>query len=307
MIDRIIDISTVGAKLSVKNKLLQIKTEKSTQAICFDDIAALIVSHPNVVYTQAVLSHLAESGGAFICCDGKKQPNGMLLPTATNYVHSERLALQVQMTLPSKKRLWQQLVKAKIQNQSSLLKKLHGDDFGIGAMANRVKSGDINNMESQAAKKYWVTLFQIPDFRRLKSDHLQNSLLDYGYAITRSFLGRYICGSGLNPSLGIHHHNRYDPFCLINDFIEPFRPSVDQAVIDTLKSNTEPKELSPLLKQEIVVRLLSCRYKILKEWRMLGDSCRKLAESYVRILAGTGSKLLLPSNWKFGDNELVGV
>ena len=134
--------------------------------------------------------------------------------------------------MPVCKRLWRQIVRAKIKAQAALLVELRGTDFGLGALVLRVRSGDPSNVEARAARRYWPHVFADLDFRRHRENEDQNILLNYGYAVLRAIIARAICAAGLHPSLGIHHHNRYNAFCLADDLMEPFRPAVDHAVAE---------------------------------------------------------------------------
>jgi CRISPR-associated protein Cas1 len=134
------------------------------------------------------------------------------------------------MTLPTRKRLWQQIVRAKIKAQGELLREIHGNDHGLIAMAARVRTGDQGNLEAQAARKYWGLVFGDSKFRRGSDKPDQNRHLDYGYTVLRAAVARALCAAGLHPSIGLRHKNRYDAFCLAADVMEPFRPLVDRRV-----------------------------------------------------------------------------
>ena len=219
------------------------------------DLAVILVAHPQVTYTQAVLSGLAAAGGVFVACDGRNLPVGMMLPLAAHHAQAERFAAQARAPLPVRKRLWRQIVRAKINAQAALLVELRGTDFGIEAMAGRVHSGDPSNVEARAARRYWPRVFADLDFRRHRENEDQNVLLNYGYAVLRAIVARAICAAGLHPSLGIHHHNRYDAFCLADDLMEPFRPAVDRAVAEYMGTHDEPYKLEAAAKQQIIGEL----------------------------------------------------
>lgn len=188
------------------------------------DVAALIVSHPQVTYTHAVLPGLAAAGAIFVACDEKHLPAAMLLPLVAHSTQTERIGKQAALSLPTRKRLWQQIVQEQIYARARLLEERTGKDWGLTPMAAQVRSGDPQNLEGQAARIYWQNLFSPEPFRRDPEAEGLNSCLNYGYAVLRAAVARALCGAGLHPSLGLHHHNRYDPFCLADDFMEPFRP-----------------------------------------------------------------------------------
>jgi CRISPR-associated protein Cas1 len=205
--ERIIDISDEPARLSVRLKQLVIERGDEPITVPLEELAVIVVSHPAVTYTHAVLSGICAAGGAFIICDDKHLPTGMLLPLQANFVQTERFAAQAQATLPMKKQLWKQIVKSKVQSQAGLLRKLRGEDLGLNRLAGKVRSGDTANIEAQASRRYWTALFGTEFIRDYEAED-QNRLLNYGYAVLRALTARAICASGLHPSLGVHHHNR---------------------------------------------------------------------------------------------------
>lgn len=235
MTDRILDLSERPAKLSVTNSLLSVRfDEEEPHTIPLAELAVVIASHPQISFTHAVLSGLATAGAVFVTCDEKRRPVSMLLPLVTHSLQTERFAAQASLPLPARKQIWKQIVRAKLQAQARLLTDLCGKDHGLENMARRVGSGDPKNLEAQAARIYWKALFGEHDFRRHAKEDGINPCLDYGYAVLRGVVSRALCGAGLNPTLGIHHHNRYNPFCLADDLMEPYRPVVDRAVADLL-------------------------------------------------------------------------
>lgn len=232
MADRILDFSDEPAHLSVRYRNLLIKSggvESAEIAIPLDEIAAIILAQPRVTVTLAALSGLATAGASVVICDEKRLPAGMLLPLQTHYTQTERIASQMAAKQPLKKRLWQSLVKAKISAQATALARATGDDRGIGKLAGRVRSGDPDNVEAQAARRYWEAFFDMPGFKRDPEQPGLNTVLNYGYAVLRAVTARAVCSVGLHPSVGVHHHNRYSSFTLADDVMEPFRPVVDLA------------------------------------------------------------------------------
>ena len=321
MTERILDVSDRPAHLSVRNSLLVLRfasvasvcppaaetgdediaaTEsewrhrgapKDETTIPLSDIAALIVSHPQVSYTHAVLAGLAAAGATFIACDEKHLPAAMLLPLVTHSTQTERFAAQAQLSLPTRKRIWQEIVRAKLLAQARLLEERTGRDWGLGALALRVRSGDAGNLESQAARIYWRALFG--DFRRDPEGEGVNSCLNYGYAIVRAIVARALCGAGLHPSFGVHHHNRYDAFCLADDLMEPFRPLVDR-VVARLRDERGPEvSLDKESKRAILEEVLA-RYMAEGESRTTFDWASRAAASLAAIMEDRVEKLNLP-------------
>ncbi len=171
--------------------------------------------------------------------------------------------------------------------------KLRGSDFGLAALAARVHSGDPSNVEARAARRYWPRVFADLDFRRHRENEDQNILLNYGYAVLRAIVARAICAAGLHPSLGIHHHNRYNAFCLADDLMEPYRPVVDRAVAEYMSTHDEPYKLEAAAKQNIIGDLTS-RYDVNDQQRTLFDTAARMASSLADVFMGNADQLELP-------------
>ncbi len=293
MTERLIDISDTPVWLSVKHEQLVLKNEEQQQRVPMEEVAVLVVSNPGVTYTQAVLSGLMEHGGVFVACNAQHLPAGMMLPLEGHHLQTERLRAQVEAAQPMKKRAWQQVVQAKVRAQGRLLEELHGDPRGLIEMAKRVKSGDPDNIEGQAARKYFPHLFADRRFQRDRERPGANAMLNYGYTVLRGVVARAVAAAGLHPSIGIHHHNRYDAYCLADDLMEPFRTIVDRAVVRYLRENAEPDELGPAEKRCLAGALLE-RYSIKDEERSLFDITARLAVSLVRVFQNDGKTLVLP-------------
>ena len=177
-----------------------------------------------------------------------------MLPLSANTTQSERFRHQIEASQPLKKQLWQQTIQAKIWNQASVLYSQRGLDCGnMDAWAKQVKSGDSDNLEGRAAAYYWQNLFgNIKGFRRDREGIPPNNLLNYGYAILRAVVARSLVGSGLLPTLGIHHHNRYNAYCLADDIMEPYRPYVDRLVAEIVDSGVDISDLNKELKSKLL-------------------------------------------------------
>lgn len=248
------------AYLSVKNSQLVVKrTDPETQqevvrTVPIEDIGVAVLEDRQITITNVALDALLQNNCAVITCDEKHMPAGMLLPLEGNTIQSERFANQIDASLPLKKQLWQQTVQAKIRNQASVLKRLSGVEVGcMLAWANDVKSGDSDNLEGRAAAYYWKNIFpSLPGFTRDREGEIPNNLLNYGYAIVRAVVARALVASGLLPTLGIHHHNRYNAYCLADDIMEPYRPYVDELVINIMRSDIDYGKLTPELKKQLL-------------------------------------------------------
>ncbi len=220
-----------------------------------EDIGVVVLDHKQITVTSGVLEALLENNCAVITCDSKSMPVGLMLPLYGNTTQNERFRKQLDASLPLKKQLWQQTIQAKINNQASVLQHCTREEVKcMRVWAGDVRSGDPDNLEARAAVYYWKYLFcDIPDFTRDRDGISPNHLLNYGYAILRAVVARGLVASGLLPTLGIHHHNRYNAYCLADDIMEPYRPYVDELVFDIVRESGYRVELT----KEIKARLLS--------------------------------------------------
>ena len=211
------------------NQLLIEKEGAEAASIPIEDLGVLIIDEPSVTCSHRVLAACCKENVAVIFSDERHLPGGILLSLNGNTLQSRVIADQVNAGEPLKKRLWQQIVREKIRGQARTLKAVTGDAGPLLGMVELVGSGDPDNVEGRAARLYWPLLFG-DSFRRDHTLPGRNALLNYGYAIMRAAVARAIVGSGLHPSLGLHHHNQYDAFCLADDLMEPLRPIVDLKV-----------------------------------------------------------------------------
>lgn len=201
-----------------------------------EDIGVVVLDNKQITITSGVLEALLENNCAVITCDSKSMPVGLMLPLYGNTTQNERFRHQLGASLPLMKQLWQQTIKAKIENQTVVLHECAGEEIKcMKVWAADVKSGDSDNLEARAAAYYWKKLFKIEGFTRDREGIPPNNLLNYGYAILRAVVARGLVASGLLPTLGIHHHNRYNAYCLADDIMEPYRPYVDRLVYDMIK------------------------------------------------------------------------
>lgn len=219
-----------------------------------EDIGVLVLSHKQIVITSGALEALLENNCAVITCDSKSMPTGLLLPLVGNTVQNERFRDQLNASQPLRKQLWQQTIQCKIRNQAAVLKQCtYTETKCMQVWANDVRSGDPDNLEARAAVYYWKGLFgKIPGFIRDREGIAPNNLLNYGYAILRAVIARSLVASGLLPTLGIHHHNRYNAYCLADDIMEPYRPYVDRLVYDITEQYGEDIEISKDIKSELL-------------------------------------------------------
>lgn len=220
-----------------------------------EDLGVVVLDNKQITITLGLLEALLENNCAVITCDSKCLPVGLMLPLYGNTTQNERFRQQIEASLPLKKQLWQQTIKAKIENQASVLSDCTGEVVKcMRVWANDVRSGDPDNLEARAAAYYWKFLFaDVDGFTRDRDGVPPNNLLNYGYSILRAVVARGLVISGLLPTFGIHHHNRYNAYCLADDIMEPYRPYVDELVFRLVESYGSKIELS----KEVKARLLT--------------------------------------------------
>ena len=244
------------AYLSLRNQQLVIQLDKSDKkrTVPIEDIAYILLDHQQITITHAAIAALLENNAALITCDSRHLPVGLLLPLEGNTLQSERFQAQIEASLPLRKQLWQQTVECKIRNQAYLLKKLHNCEVrNMLAWASEVRSGDSTNFEGRAAAYYWSKMFpEQDDFTRDREGVHPNAMLNYGYAVLRAIVARALVASGLLPTLGIHHHNRYNAYCLADDIMEPYRPFVDQLVAQLIQQYPDQEEITTEIKRQLL-------------------------------------------------------
>lgn len=232
------------------DKLTEEEKRMTERTIPIEDIGVVVLDNKRITLTTGVMEVLLENNAAVVTCDSRSMPTGLMLPLCGNTLQSERFRDQIDASLPLRKQLWQQTVRQKIVNQEAVLRKYtEMETRCMKVWADEVRSGDADNHEARAAAYYWKNLFpQIPNFVRGREGEPPNNLLNYGYAILRAVIARALVGSGLLPTLGIHHHNRYNAYCLADDIMEPYRPYVDELVVKIIGQNYDYAELTKELK-----------------------------------------------------------
>ena len=260
-----------------------------------EDVGVVVLDHKQITITQALLEKLLNNNCAVVTCDSRRMPCGLLLPLESNTLQEERFAEQINASLPLKKQLWQQTVAQKIANQTAVLAR--HTDTEVGNMlqwAKNVRSGDPENMEARAAAYYWKNIFpEFPSFVRDRAGDYPNNLLNYGYAILRAVVARALVATGLLPTLGIHHHNRYNAYCLADDVMEPYRPFVDQKVLELMSAFPEETELSKAIKTELLqIPTMEVRINGVRSPLMVAVSTS--ATSLQKCYAGQARKLIYP-------------
>lgn len=223
------------------------------KTIPIEDIGVVILDNKQITITSSAIAALLDNNVALVTCNEKSMPTGLMLPLESHSVQSERFKDQLGASLPLRKQLWQQTVVAKIRNQASVLKYVSGVEAdNMIIWSGKVRSGDSGNMEARAAAYYWKNVFpEVDHFSRDRYNPYPNNFLNYGYAILRAIIARSIVASGLLPTMGIHHHNRYNAYCLADDIMEPYRPFVDRLIIDIM-AETKEKELNRSIKARLL-------------------------------------------------------
>jgi CRISPR-associated protein Cas1 len=281
--------------LSIRYNQLVIKDkdtgEKKQRSV--EDLGFVVLDHRQITFTQAVIQHLADNNTAVVFCDETHHPTSMLFHLDTHQTQTEHFRAQVEASKPLKKQLWKQTVKKKIRNQATLLDFAGHDNDALLYMARQVKSGDTTNQEAQAARYYWSYLFG-DSFMRHRFGDPPNNLLNYGYAILRAGVARALMGSGLLPTLGIHHRNKYNAYCLADDIMEPYRPYVDQTVWELNEAGLAGEELTSGLKRELL-NVLSCDIQINEKKRPMMVGLSETTASLVRCFKGESKKIIYPS------------
>lgn len=297
------------AYLSLKDEQLVIKlpqVEKNdglpdsfkanaVKTIPIEDIGVVVLDDKQITITQGLMEALLNNNCAVITCDKSHLPIGLMLPLRGNTTQNERFRFQLDASLPLKKQLWQQTVQAKISNQAAVLKLCRRREIGnMLKWQNDVRSGDPDNLEGRAAAYYWKNMFpEVEDFTRDREGVSPNNLLNYGYAILRAVIARALVASGMLPTLGIHHHNRYNAYCLADDIMEPYRPYVDELVAKFTDENGYPDELTPDIKRELLsIPVLDVHINGQRSPLMLAVA--QTAASLYRCFSGESRKLIYP-------------
>ncbi len=295
MIRKTIEFSTPGTRLSVAHRQLVVERPDLPKAtLPIEDLGVVIVDDTRATYTQSVFLSLLEAGATVLVTGRDHLPAGMMLPLDAHHVQTERHRAQVETSAPVRKRAWQTIVRAKIVQQATVLSHFTGNHGGLVPMARRVRSGDPDNLEAQAAQRYWPRLFG-KTFRRDREAEGVNALLNYGYAVVRAAVARAVVAAGLIPSLGVHHRHRNNPFCLADDLLEPYRPYVDWRVRQMAGDHAEAApDLSERKTRAELLSLLNETVHVGGRREPLMLAFHASAASLCRTLTGGDRTLALP-------------
>ncbi|MCO5239481.1 MAG: type II CRISPR-associated endonuclease Cas1 [Chitinophagaceae bacterium] len=285
------------AYLKTRNEQLVIEMQDSgeTKSAPIEDIGLLILDHQQITITQSTLAKLLANNTAVITCDDTHHPTGMMFSLDGHTLQSQKFQAQIEASAPLKKQLWQQTVTCKIENQAALLQQEREEYKLLLTYAKEVKSGDSENHEAKAASYYWKRIFpDFLDFRRERYGPPPNNLLNYGYAILRALVARSLTSSGLLPTLGIHHRNQYNAYCLADDIMEPYRPFVDKVVCRIIRDNGKFLEMTPGMKKALL-EIPAMDVQIDGQKSPLMNAVQRTTASLAKCYEGKARKILYPN------------
>lgn len=284
------------AYLSIIQLQLAIKypSNSTTKTVPVEDIGIVILEHPQLTITNGAIRAITNNGGIIVGCNERHMPSSLMVAYEGHSELSKRYKQQINASQPLQKNLWKQLIEYKIHNQSQLLAYQNINNKRLERLKTRVTSGDTNNCEAQAAVYYWDNIFDIPFFERDRYGAPPNHLLNYGYAILRAITARALVSSGLLPALGIFHRNKYNAYCLADDIMEPYRPFVDQIVLDIIEENGLEEHLTIETKTKLL-QICTEDVVVKNKTSPLLIAMSRTTQSLQQCYEGTVRKLVLPT------------
>lgn len=281
-------------EVEIIENLAEILKKEARVSIPIEDIGLVVLDHHQIIITQGLIDSLLANNVALVTCDSTHHPAGLMLNLAGNKLQSAKFQAQINASIPLGKQLWQQTIKAKITNQALLLRCQGTEVANMLKWAAKVRSNDIDNLEARAASYYWKNLFpQLPGFRRQREGMPPNNLLNYAYAILRAIIARSLVGSGLLPTLGIHHRNQYNHYCLADDIMEPYRPFADALVLEIVSNGENYAELTPAIKKQLL-SLATVDVVVDNERSPLMNAAQRTTASLAKCFEGRAKRLLYP-------------
>ena len=281
------------ARLSLKLAQMVVELQDVTRTLPIEDIGVVILDHKQITITHALIDALLANNVAIVTSNDKHLPVGLMLPLDGNTLQSERFRTQVDASEPLKKQMWQQTIVAKILGQAHVLGTQLIEHNNMLKWAKDVRSGDTENMEARAAAFYWRNMFEKDAFIRDPQGLPPNNLLNYGYSIVRAMMARALVGAGLLPTLGIHHHSRYDAYCLADDIMEPYRPFVDMKVLEMWKNGGITSDISSDQKRELLgITTMDVNISGHRSPMML--AIQTTAQSVQKCFSGEARKIIYP-------------
>lgn len=285
------------AYLSTKHEQLVVSysdKDKPPKTVPIEDVGYIVLEDPQITITNGLLMKLVQNKTAVITCDKQHLPCALMQPLVGHSEQTERMRNQIMVSLPLKKNLWQQTIQAKIENQANHLLLHNRNALKLKRWAKEVKSGDVGNHEAIAAAYYFQTLFcEVNGFSRNQKGVAPNNLLNYGYAILRAITARALISSGMLPSVGIFHRNKYNAFCLADDIMEPYRIYVDFLVAEIVAAGGNFSELTLYLKSELL-KLPALDVFIDGKWSPLMIAMSRTTNSLYECFSGVSRKILYP-------------
>lgn len=287
MIGRIVDVATDGLSLNVHRGFLVVKKNsrngQELGRVPINDVDGLIIHANAIMISNALTVRLASQGSPIVYCNQFHQVAAFSLPLVGHHLQARRFDAQLEASRPIKKRVWADVVRAKVLQQAAVLELVGQNPGRLKALASQVKSGDPQNVEGQAARIYWQKLMG-PKFRRQReSKDITNSLLNYGYAVIRASVARAVVAAGLHPTLAVFHQNEGNPLRLVDDLMEPFRPFVDLRVWTLVNSGTTKVDRES---KTALVELLSQDLEVGGETTPVGMAANQMATSLARVYLG---------------------
>jgi CRISP-associated protein Cas1 len=293
MIHRVVELQEPGHHAHLDSGFMVVeKGHAEVGRVPLDDIAVLLFSGPGSSISGNLVTALAQRSACVVFCGDNYHPKALVLPYDAHYLQRQRLEAQIAASEPLKKRLWQQIVRAKIEGQSACLSRCTETDIQLEGLIPRVGSGDPENIEAQAARRYWAALFG-EGFVRDPGRPGLNAMLNYGYAVLRAATARAVVAAGLHPALGLHHSNQANPFVLADDLMEPFRPLIDATVHTHWSAGVS--SVTPAAKKALAA-LLVADVKTYEGHTILATALHTTAQSLVRSLLDATPALELPES-----------
>lgn len=294
MIGRIVEVADDQRHLFMYRGFLVVKDTEGERdelgQIPLDDIAAVIANAHGLSYTNNLLVALAERGVPFVLCGANHNAVGMLLSIDGNYQQAKRFDVQIDASRPTSKRLWADIVRSKLQQQAAALEAAGAPSVPLSSLAAKVRSGDLDNMEAQGARRYWGLLFG-DDFRRNQDADGLNAMLNYGYTVLRAATARAVVAAGLHPTIGLHHSNEGNAMRLVDDLMEPFRPVIDLKVWQLRREGEH--HVTPDTKRALV-RTLYDDMQTAAGATPVMVCAQRLSTSLAQVFLGERDKLDLP-------------
>lgn len=264
------------------------------RSVPIEDIGLLMLDHQQITISHGAIARLLLHNAAVVTCNEKHHPTGMLLNLDGNSLQSQKFKAQLDASVPLKKQLWQQTITAKILNQAAHLKAAGREHQFLLSLAKSVASGDTGNSEAKAASYYWKRIYpKVPEFSRERGGIPPNNYLNYGYAILRAVVARSLVGSGLLPTIGIHHRNQYNAYCLADDVMEPYRPYVDLMVAQMIENTGPADELKTEHKKQLL-GIPAMDVTIDRQKSPLMNAVQRTTASLAKCFEGEARKILYP-------------